>query len=256
MLTFFVNNLPLHFHLPPRLPCPTPDGTANIRLLADKVAWPEERARLHHNLLSLKIALEDRETRAVKENEASSTLLKTARDDCDRLARDAASLRQAADSFRVELAETLTAAAKSERGSDAGGTADPAEVLGSHGSVSGGAEGDMRERGVGSAADGVAGERGTQPDCVSLKEEVSTVEGSGTVGHGQKKGGIQEAGAEGNNVVRGAADRDRRVASEMGQPGERNAGSENRCVDFGCGGSAASAGDRWLDAGNEGSLGV
>lgn len=225
-------------------------------MLADKVAWPEERARLHHNLLSLKQALEDRETRAVKENAASSTLLKTARDDCDRIARDAASLRQAADCFRVELAEALTAAAKSERGSDAGGTADRAEVLGSHGSVSGAAEADEREKGVGSAADGVAGERGTQPDCVSLKAEVSAAEGSGTVGLEQKKGGVQEAGAEGDNVVRGAADRDERVAPEKGQPGERNAGSENRCVDFGCGGSAASAGDGWLEGGNEGSLGV
>ncbi|CAM9700671.1 unnamed protein product [Scytosiphon promiscuus] len=79
--------------------------------LEDRISWAEERARLHHNLLSLRQALRDREGQADTEKAALSLRLKAAQDDRDRASRDRVSLREEADTLRVELAEALVLAA-------------------------------------------------------------------------------------------------------------------------------------------------
>lgn len=85
------------------------------RCTNDSVKWAEERARLQHNLLSLTEALRDREARAEVDEKAAALLLTTARDDRDRFKSETVSLRSAADSLRVELAQVLRAEATNER---------------------------------------------------------------------------------------------------------------------------------------------
>lgn len=92
--------------------------------MADRVEWAEERARLQHNLMSLTEALKDREARAAMDEEAAESRLQMVREDRDRFAQEAVSLREAEDSLRIELSEALSAAAASSA-AKLGGVATP-----------------------------------------------------------------------------------------------------------------------------------
>lgn len=90
------------------------DKNGQHRLIAEKLEWVEERARLQHNLQSLQTLLEEREARAIAEENASAYHLKTAREEGDRFKREAISLRETADSLNAELAEALSAVAEKQ----------------------------------------------------------------------------------------------------------------------------------------------
>ncbi|CAN0536662.1 unnamed protein product, partial [Ectocarpus sp. 12 AP-2014] len=197
--------------------------------IGNRVEWAEERARLQHNLMSLREALEDRERQAEAVEAAMSSRLKAARDDRDRSAREKGNLREAVDSLRVELAEALELAASSSGRRDGGVSLGGDEALTS-GSVSA----------AGGDNDGCGGEGvgGARPD-------------------GRRGEGLQERETEGGNgETEGSGGH--AVAVKM-QKGEAEAeGPEHRRVDVVSGGAPATvsgAGDRWLDGGFEGNIG-
>lgn len=119
---------------PPRSLVRLPNCTMTFRdgrAIADRVRWAEERARLQHNLISLKEALEDLETRATANKAAASVRLQDSRDDRDRFSREASFLRDAVDSLRVELAEALAVAAQTNSDGSLSGKGCQAEAFSS-----------------------------------------------------------------------------------------------------------------------------
>lgn len=233
----------------------------------DRAAWAEERARLHHNLLSLREALQDREAQAEADEAALSSRLKAAGDEGERSARESASLRETLDSLRVELAEALVATAAAvgpgrrddgsvsvgrrgdgggggSGGGDGGGDrARPASVEASSGSIAG-REQEGKPRAEGGAGGGGDGEvvrisGGRSEDGVE-----EGVEGRGSE---MKDGSVREL----ENGGRQAA-----TVAEERKPEAEGAGAEHRCVGSGGDGAAATGTrDRWLDGGFEGTVG-
>lgn len=202
--------------------------------IGNRVEWAEERARLQHNLMSLREALEDRERQAEADEAAMSSRLKAARDDRDRSAREKGNLREAVDSLRVELTEALALAASSsgrrDGGVSLGGNGAPGALGVTSGCVAA-AGGDNDCCG----GEGVVGARPDRRRGESLQERES--EG----GDGETEGGGGHA-----------------VPVKM-QKGEAEAeGPEHRRVDVVSGGAPAAvsgARDRWLDGGFEGTIG-
>lgn len=225
--------------------------------VGDKVQWAEERARLNHNLLSLRQALQDREIQAEADEAATSSRLKASQDDNDRSARERVSLRETVHSLRVELAEALLLAAAAKR----------------EGSVSVGTDG-VRERddaqdGKASSCSSVVSRDGDAP-----VEEVGVGgvdEGrldGGACGEESPRTGAQEPGPElepelapdtGEGSRQGADNGGRSAVTGEGRGGEAaQVGPDHRVVGS-IGRDAAAAGsrtrDRWLDGDFEGTIG-
>ncbi|CAM9900942.1 unnamed protein product [Ectocarpus sp. 6 AP-2014] len=210
------------------------EGSADRPSIGNRVEWAEERARLQHNLMSLREALEDRERQAEADEAAMSSRLKAARDDRDRSAREKGNLREAVDSLRVELAEALALAASSSGRRDGG--------------VSLGGNGAPEALGATSGSDATAG--GDNDGCG----------GEGVGGarlDGRRWEGLQERESEGSDgETEGGGGH--AVAVKV-QKGEAEAeGPEHRRVGAVSGGAPAAvsgARDRWLDGGFEGTIG-
>ena len=216
----------------------------------DRVAWAEERARLHHNLLSLREALRDGEAQAEADKAALSSRLEAAQDEGERSARERASLREALDSLRVELAEALlAAAATAPRRHDDGSV-----------SVGGGGGGD------GDAGGAHAPPAVETSDSIAAREEeeeephADEEAGGGGGDDGEvvrAGGGRREEGAEESVGDRGTDTKEGcvREPENGGQPAEVAGSAHRRIGSSGDGAVATGARDRWLDGGFEGSVG-
>eukprot|EP00752_Nemacystus_decipiens_P010849 g9647.t1 len=246
-------------------------GNGNQPSAWDRAAWAEERARLHHNLLSLGEALRDREAQAEADEAALSARLKAAQGKVEQSTRERASLREALDSLRVELAEALVAAAAAAAAAAGPGSLEDGSVAGAgfegEGEGEGGAHALPALEPSGSVATG------------EKEEEPPRAEGAAIGGGGGDDGevvptggGVREEGAEGGLGERGPDAKEGHVrgqenggrppaaataaaTEEERKPEAEGAGVEHRRV--GSGGDRAAAAetrDRWLDGGFEGSV--
>ena len=220
----------------------------------DRTRWAEEQARLHHNLLSLREALRDREAQAEADEVATSSRLKAARDDGNRSAREAASLREMVDSLRVELAEALVSA-----------SAASAAVAGRRVDVSGGGG---EQAGLTSVVASAGGE------VLSAKEDYERVRVDGArseQGAGEGAQARDPATREGDGE--GSDDDGERSVVTLGETGGKaedegyrrrhsytsggGGGGGGGTGGDGSNGAAAATGarDRWPDEGFEGTIG-
>eukprot|EP00903_Cladosiphon_okamuranus_P014723 g13643.t1 len=222
----------------------------------DRAAWAEERARLHHNLLSLREALQDREVQAEADEAALSSRLEAAQDEGERSARESASLRETVDSLRVELAEALVAAATAVgpgRHEDGGASvgwgegeggqhARPASGEASSGSIAGSKEGEEPRR---EEETGGGGNGGVVP-----------------MGGGRSEDGVEKGVEETGPETKGSSVREPEnggrlaatVAEERKREAEGAGGKHRRVGSSGDGALATGTRDRWLDGGFEGSV--
>ncbi|CAM9716415.1 unnamed protein product [Ectocarpus sp. 4 AP-2014] len=210
------------------------EGFTDRPSIGNRVEWAEERARLQHNLMSLREALEDRERQVEADEAAMSSRLKAARDDRDRSAREKGNLREAVDSLRMELAEALALAASYSGRSDGGVFFGGKGALGAFGVTSGSVAA------AGGDNNGCGGERvgGARSD-------------------GRCEEGLQERESEGGDGETEVSGGDA-VAVKVQKGAAEAEGPEHRRGDVVSGGAPATASgarDRWLDGGFEGTIG-
>lgn len=199
--------------------------------------------------MSLTEALEEREARCEADEIASSLRLQATRSDGDRFAREAGFLREVADSLRVELADALAAAAKSENGRAIGGNGVQGEVSPSR-LFSAAKEGTWPAGGNG----GDFGEgEGPQEDgevCRSEGQDVREEEADEVVAHVDEEEGEMTRGVKG---VEGGSPSVTQAGADSGEP---EAGRGDLQAHAGSGTAPPVAGrEGWLEGGYDGSTG-